>query len=703
MMQLYRTKIAPHFRTILLLLALICFLTPVLYQAARQPNLGDEDTLRVGLLVLNRFGARHFNGDIAMEAGEWWPYYTPAYLQMLGIGYRILDDVNLVMWFLVAIAYILLLTGFYSLGRYAGLPWPVSLIMAGLSGLYVKSASLTEWTGIRLEMANARNLYLALFPWLILLVLSLYRRQSEGKTWYWLVAGFIFGLVANLHSVTGLSVISMFTIMMIFGVVLRKLKPVNLLYFVASSVPGIMLIFLTTFSVMRPDYAEIGPVSPAIIGQSLSETSFQLTWDFTRANLFNLRFYNWNNMIAAYTLLTLAAVVLLLVSHARHSLSRIPLMLFATSQFFGLLLIMPQDWWVVFVAGTWLRRAWLRKTSQLDHYGLVILTAVNLLTLIASFIAEWFVFTDILPALDVAARSFMRGMRLAYFPMILLSASELAQVFEDNRQRMHALYVLMFLGMVTIGFHETARIPVLDAQPGQWLLIDYWVYGAAFVLLVWNQIRRQSIAFCLAAMILVQAFSRILGSPATDWFTLIVGIIVFITIEMLSRDFSKTAKNYAIAASVISLLVLVLFPFGGRSIVRQTLDDIRTVALRDWSRVDTWSGGYDDFRIGSWIRENLPSGALLVTSNTGLRYYALRPVIGGREDARFLMDNASKQLLARINNELAAALESPGDMQAFLQRYGGDFLVLSDQIMVPDGIARLIHSEAGWNIYDIDD
>jgi hypothetical protein len=252
------------------------------------------------------------------------------------------------------------LSGFYLLGRSLDLSRFLSLLLAYLSGLYVPSALVTSWTGIGLEMASARNLYLALLPWLCLIALYLYRQRTRLRGWGFF--GLVLGGLANLHPVDGIVTICIFGILTLIAVLLRKLSWSRPLAFCICALPGLVLIYLTIYA----PYSAIADFPQGFHYDNL-----------TRANVFFYRLPNFINPITLFTLLTLGTGVGWLRSRS----GRFWGIAFGAAQFFGALLLLPQDWLVLLAFVLWVQGHLWRSRRLYHIVPLLSLCAVNMLAL----------------------------------------------------------------------------------------------------------------------------------------------------------------------------------------------------------------------------------------------------------------------------------------------------------------------------------
>jgi hypothetical protein len=292
-------------RLALLLLAFVPFIAAVTWQAARAPNMGDSDMTRIALMVLNRSGQAHFPGDIFMHDGIVWPGYIPVYLWLIGQGYQAVGDFTALMVGLTAVVYAVLLTGAYRLGRALRLPFVIALAFALLCGLYVTTAHALSWTGLQIESAAGRNIYLALLLWLAALALRLWQRGAGPLRWGLLGLGM--GLLANLHPINGGTAVALFGLMMLAGVAARRFSLGAALAYGALALPGLALAYTTTSAKFDV------PLPPAAAELAAANALFPSVYLSTaRANLFIYRLPAWTPALLLYSvglLLTGGALV----------------------------------------------------------------------------------------------------------------------------------------------------------------------------------------------------------------------------------------------------------------------------------------------------------------------------------------------------------------------------------------------------------
>jgi hypothetical protein len=678
--------------------ALLLFLLPVLWQANRAPRIGDIDTIRVGLLALNRAAPETFPGDIAMQTGTWWPGYTPAYIGFLSAGYQLIGDFETLMLVLTVVAYVSLLTGFYCLGHKLNLPWESSLALMLLSGLYIPTALGHSWTGIRLEMAAARNLYLALFPWLMWLGLHFYR-TSPSRFQTWLFYGLLVGLAANLHSINGITIIGALLVMMLVGIVKKHFSWVATLAFALGSLPGLLKIYLDTYVT----YAEITTFfTDATQGQiiRLDTTVYN---DVTRLNLFFYRLPTWNIPIVIFALLTIAGLLLLWRSGDKTGW-----IMFGLAQFFGAALILTMDWFVLLAAAFWIVRVLRREHTETDRLALCFLFAVNLLALLIGWVFSNLSGALSMPSLLVPARSFLRGGAFVYPALVILIVISWRDLLRQSFWR-----GITLLLVVILGFHDMARTPPLEAIPvagsaGQWLPVDIWTYAGIFLLVVWPLLEKRSqiIQWGWLAVLAFQAVTRLLGAPADDSITLIIGVIVAVGMWVAtSANRQSTGRRLAIGGAAAILILFMTLPLNGRSTVADIFANARSTLYRSWSRQDTWSLYYEDYFRGQWIQQNTPPASLILTGDTFARYWMQRPIVIGSDDHLFFHHApAEYERFYRETQAQAAAYQSPEKLLQYAWQHQVDYIVVPRTSGLPslEGVA-LVYEDQTSLIYALNE
>lgn len=675
-------------------LSILLFLIPILWQANRVPRIGDIDTIRVGLVVINRIEPEAFSGDLAMQAGTWWPGYTPLYIAFLSAGYRFLGDFEILMFVLTALAYLSLLVGFYCLGRSLEFSWGLSLALALLSGLYIPTALGHSWTGIRLEMAAARNLYLALFPWVLCLGLCLYR-LPKGHATHWMLFGLVVGLLANLHSINGITVVGTFLVMMLIGAWRCRFQWSYILAFTLGVLPGLAKIYLDTYV----PYAEITAFVVDVIQGQASRLDTTIYGDTTYANLLFYRLPNWNLPIIIYTLLT--AFTGVVFWRKRKPGWR---MVFGLVQFYGAALLLTLDWLVLPVALEWGRRALRHEYSLSDEMALCFLFAVNILALTLGWIFAGSAVATDFSALLVPARSLLRGGAFVYAPLIVLGVACWGNLLRESWLR--ALIVIL---VIILGFHDIARIPPLNAIPisgtnGQFLPLDVWTYAGILLLVLYPRLqgRWRTLGWGWLAGLFFQACTRLLGAPAGDTITVLVAVIVGLSFGVAVHLNNQPRQQRWIAVvGCVVLAVLLFLPTGTSSAISNILTETTTALFRNWSRQDTGSLFYSDYYIGQWMNQNTPPGSLVVAGDTFMRYWMLRPIVIGTDDYLFFNHDPQQYNLLHAEAQLLqSAYQSPSTLLRYAREHKAAYLMIlrQDESFSLDN-AALVYQDSRFLVY----
>jgi hypothetical protein len=678
--------------------AIALYLIVPMWQTARAPRVGDVDMIRVGLVVYNRYARDLFAGDLAMQAGEWWPGYTPVYIGLLGAGYRIVGNFELMMFIVAGAARVSLLAGFYALGRRLGFPFLIALALALMSGLYVTSALGTAWTGVQLEMAAARNLYLALLPWIFCLALTVYRRPGQ-QTKHWLLLGFGLGLLANLHSINGIYLLCLLGSLMLVGVLVRRFRLLDALAFGAAALPGLALIYAHTFLYYANYYTDIGA---ALLPDNVLGYRYA---DLTKANLFFYRLPNWSVPIAIYGVLTALTTPALLRSSGRRGWW----IAFGLTQFFGAALLMPLDWLVLFAGAAWIRRKLQGKVFAADTLVLLTLAVMGMLSLVAGSLLSAFAESSGFSPANFLSRGFQRGGTFSYGVLIVFAALAFWETLQRGDARSKLLFIASAAAVFVLGFHQQAYVPVLEAIPfsedlttwGQWLPVDPWIYLGVALLLLWHE-WPASARIGLAGMLIFLAVTRLLAAPASDVAALLMGMVLFVTHIAWTRSHQPRLRLAVVAG--VALAVIVAAPIGAESIIGRMVKDTRRVFLRDWSRTDNQSPHSALYVVGDWIRQHTPSGSLVIANRTFLRYWMLRPLVIGDQDALFLSYNPQQynELQAEFER-LQAAYASPEALLAFSREHDADYVVVprNEPDMSAQNGVTLVYADDHFVVYAV--
>jgi hypothetical protein len=406
----------------------------------------------------------------------------------------------------------------------------------------------------------------------------------------------------------------------------------------------------------------------------------------TKANLLFYRLPNWSIPIAVYGLLSLVTALLLL----RNSQSPRRWIAFGLTQFLAAMLLLTIDWLVVFAAGAWILRTWHGKAINTDRLALLSLAIVGALSLVSGWLLSSWAQAGGFSAAIPLARGFERGGAFSYGIIAIFAAVAFWELLKQDDSGGNALLVATGIAVFVLGLHQQAYIPVLDAIPysvdlrkwGQWLPLDPWTYFGIFILLAWPSFRQlgKSLRFGCAGMLIFMAISRLLAAPADDVVAIIVGFVCFTGHAACSLWADLKLKIVWVGAIV--LLMVFIVPFNHQSFLEGILRNTPRVFLRDWSRQDTQSAYFPQFKVGAWIRGNTPEGSLIIGDETYLRYWMRRPMIIGDEDSIFVSYNAQQYAALEAEfNQLQVAFSSPEALLEYSRAHDADYIVVKrDQV-----------------------
>lgn len=664
-------------RLALLLLAFTPFIAAVTWQAARAPYVGDSDMVRVALLVLNRYDQTAFPGDIAMQGATWWPGYIPVYLWLVGQGGRIVGDFMALMVGLTAAVYAVLLTGAYWLARALRQPFVIALAFALLCGLYVTTAHALSWTGLQIESAAGRNIYLALLLWLAGLALRLWQRSVKPASWGLL--GLVMGALANLHPINGGTAVAIFGLMMLAGVAARRFSLAAALLYGLLALPGLALAYTSTSA--QFDYALTPEAAQLAVEGKLFPSVYT---SVARANLFIYRLPAWTPALTVYTLgLAVTGGALLYCIRARSTAQPLRLWIaFGLLNLFGAWLILLADWLVLFGGALWIGRALRRRDDQADALALLWLAAVCALALAGAFILSDMLSSGASTVPFALARALQRSGTYAYGAVALLAALGLRDLLARTARDRWLLVVAAAAAVVT-GFHEA----VFETLPGTWLPFDGWIYAGVALLLAWpllDQSGWPALRWGGTAALVAQALTRALASPIAPTLTLLTAGIVAGAALLWLRTPPLPARPMLPLGAAALVVVVFLMPFYEQPAAAQIAQDAHRVLLRDWSRQDRWSPYHRYYAVGAWLRQNTPPGTLVMAEATELRVWSLRPQVVGGEDAHFVRDNPElRAALLALAARQDQAYQAPQRLLDFAREHGAAYAVIPLWLGVP--------------------
>jgi hypothetical protein len=589
-----------------------------------------------------------------------------------------------------------------------GLSFFVALAIALMSGLYITSALGAPWNGARLDMAAARNLYLALLPWVLTLGLSLYRR-SQTRAYQWLFYGLFVGLLVNLHPLTGPVIIGALGMLMLIGNLIGRFRLIYTVVFAVATLPGLAPSYIQSYLVLADTVTQRFVDLPDI---SVASGSGLFT-DITKANVFMYRLPNWGIPIATYSFFTMLSSLALMWAWWWHR--QRPMLwwiIFGLAQFWGALVLVTVDWLLLFVAVEWVRRVLGKKDTSSESIILLFLMAINIMVLTIGGALTVIAFNRLFAPAAPLARALIRGGHLPYAPLILLLGVSLTTILHDELHRNRRLFFLCALATFIVGIHQQAHILVLEAIPftetthvsGQWLPIDPWTYLGIFLLILWPTLGEGMtfVQVAGAAMLVFQAATRLLSAPANDVTTLVIGIIAALLYSWsATRTQPETKVRYAVGTIIASIIIIAL-PISGQSVLGSVLTNTRQALLRDWSRSDTRSEFFPTYEAGTWLREHTSPDSLVISTSTYLRYWMLRPMVIGHQDAGALASIQQYDSLKAEYDRLREASLDTEDLLSFSRNYDADYLVIPKAPSPPmlEGITLVWESDY-FLVYDL--
>ncbi len=676
----------PRLRGLLLGVIFAIFVSVPLYQATRQPRIGDIDIARIGLVILNRYDQAEFVGDIAMQADVWWRYYTPAYLGLVGTLYSITRDFEIALFILLVAVYMLLLSGFYLLGRKLAFPYMLAVALALLSGLFYSVALGLPWGGLKLDMAAARNVYLAAVPWLLLLALTLYQRRDG--TLSWTLFGVIVGIAANMHSMSGVVFAGVIGILLLAARFTVTVSWRSIAGYTLGTFPGLLVIYFTT-------YTDVAGIAYTAAQQNEILIRESIFIDLTRFNLIFYRPPNWGYPILIYSAASFLALAWLWFARHRATPAQTTnaWRLFGLVQFGAALMVLTQDWLVCFAALMWLQRSTPRREQLtaldfMDRVSLLALLALGMLIFCGGGLLTVISETGIFPPSSVLARALIRGIHLTVIPVLVLSIAAIHDTLSSVQATQKALYVLTALAVFALGFHQTAVVPPLEGIPfsdsltsvGQLLPIDLAVYLGVLLLSFWRRFEGQwqTLRTGFALVLLIEAGARVLALTDMTLIALLFGGLVIVVQLGLRRTSALQVRGGLIAVMLVGTFALVLLPITGNTVFSRIEAATFPALTRNWSREDTYSVFYNLYRVGQWLAENTPPGTVILSNDSLVRYWAHRPLIGGIMDLQFLQPGTEPYAqVAAIYGDLMVLYHDHDQIIAFAERYGASYLMLT--------------------------
>lgn len=482
------------------IVALVLFLSVALFQAARQPIIDNYDMINVSLLILNRENAAQYPNDLAMQAATWWPYYTPLYLTLISSLRAVLYNFESVYLLLTAVAYAGLLTGFYALGKALNLPFYLAVGLAALSSVFFWSSLGLSWTGAGVDMAAARNLYLAVTPHLLRWLLLIDRhKRTNIRTW--VIFGAMLGALANLHSVTGLFLITVLAGLMLIGVITGQLRPLSLAALGVAVMPGLFFIFRDTLFPLE-DIFTLAPTFDVNWNEQMNIAAGYA--NTVRADFLILRLPNWEVPILIYTLLTMITGGYLL--WRRNIPTKTAWAAFGSVQFVGVLLLLPLDWFTVLTCGLWLIYAQQNRNAQL---ALIFLALVGLLALPVGLLFTQLANNGLLPIGYGISRTMMRGGQYAYPALIIIFMLALQQMFNTIPAPQKS-YVLLCATLTLLTGFMTSVDPAAR-YPQIWLPLNAVTICSVILLIGWQRFAHlPALRFIIFALLVAQISSHVL-------------------------------------------------------------------------------------------------------------------------------------------------------------------------------------------------
>lgn len=526
--------------------------------ASRPPIIANYDLLNVSLLVLNREDQAQFDGDLAMTAGTWWAYYTPAYLTLLRVGYRLTSSLEIIYLLLTAGAYLGLLTGFYALARHLRLRFHWAVLLALLSGVYHQSALGLSWTGAGSEMAAARNVYLGLTGWLIYWGLNIAQSQRDQPR-RWLLYGCVLGILSNLHSLTGLFFIALIGMGIAGTCIVQRLSWRVLLAFAIGTSPGVLLVYQST----------VAPIATLYVEGQQFEAAWRTTIGFTsgyqnlsRAEILGLRLSNWHLPILLYTAGSVFTGIGLYRANLRQNSPPVSSFdalwsIFGIVQLYAAMLLLTLDWLVLLAGGLWLLH---NRKDKRTRGLLLILAAIGFLALPIGYSAVLLGESGLLPIGYGAARLLMRGGQFAYPAIIMIMLCAAQSMILSRLHRERSLLVLLLISSLITGILGQ-RDPAQFFGVG-WLAPDSWTLLGIAVLLGWDRVPRWELVRCIGIVVLFgRLLMQIISAPSLleNWSFTDAGLVYY-----NAADAGAWLRQHTPAGSIIASDETFLRVYSGR-------------------------------------------------------------------------------------------------------------------------------------------
>ena len=670
-------------------------------QASQGLGLGG-DQLNIGVMSLKLRQPELYQNDYVFADSAFFSFYTPAFLQLAGWLTDLTGLYGTGLALLLLPIIVLYTTGMWRLLQtVTGEGW-ISLLLAIASAYLAESVGGTLWGVADLRMMIPRSLFLSLAPWWIWLW---WRWREQPAWWRRPLLGLLLGLMANLHPVSGLMLSQLFLLTelwwrrktwrtwLVLGVtalgLLAGVWPTAQTFIRGSDLAGAVATgedFLRfrealqfSFSTLFPFHSTwlqlwVGPAGQIVL----------VGWQFLlllAAAWYGLR--GWRDPTGAQPVgsgtrrvanpspIWLAALLL----------GELPLLLFLTDGSSPLLLLGV----VVLAVGWAMPAAGMYRPDGRDQWALFLLVAVSTLTMVGSFLLEWFWQHWQWWALTSLVGEQARMAKFVYLPLYLLNGRLLAWLWE--RLAPAGPPALVYLGAVVLLYavHRPVAILLL-------LLLTAWFLVCRGALTRWRWLASSLLLLaCLLLLATDSLWSLDLGRLLLIWVAL-VG-----TLALWWRELSvQLRRRWGMLLGFICLAGWLwlppLLPSAAALLAPARSEEAEVLAARQ----------KDAQALYQWAAEATPVDAVFYSSAFEFRFYARRAITHSTRDwGTAYYQREGLVALAERWLRLERALATEAALLEAAAEVGADYFYLDRRY--PLRLDRpVVYSNAHYIVYELD-
>ncbi len=173
------------------------------------PFKSSDQTIN-SVMVMKTLHPELYPRDYIFKDDSLFSFYTPSFLKLIGWAYRTTGDIITAYLVYLPVIGLMFLTGMFLLAHRLIQHAPTALVFTLLVSIQRYTIGGTFWGVFHGNTVMPRTLFMALVPWLFLVLIQYYRDRS---LWRLPLLGFAGGLAANLHPISGMMFVELLLLM----------------------------------------------------------------------------------------------------------------------------------------------------------------------------------------------------------------------------------------------------------------------------------------------------------------------------------------------------------------------------------------------------------------------------------------------------------------------------------------------------------